>query len=53
MEYIFSTKLQVEGWQLYRKMLLYKYFPYFLLKFLVSQKQFLKILQTSVSQKIF
>ena len=53
MELIFSTKLQVQGLQLYQKMLLYKYFPKFLLRFVVFYKDFLKILQTYVSQKTF
>ena len=53
MELIFSTKLQVQGLQLYQKMLLYKYFPKFLLRFVVFYKDFLEILQTYVSQKTF
>ena len=53
MEFIFSTKLQVESLQLYQKMLLYKYFPYFLLMFVVFYKELLKILHTSVSLKNF
>ena len=44
MEYIFLRKLQVEGLHLYQKMLLYKYFQYFLLRFVVFYKKFLKIL---------
>ena len=53
MEFIFPPKFQSEGLQLYQKMLLYKYFSYFLLRFAVFCKEFLKILQTSVCQKTF
>ena len=45
MKFIFLT--QLEG------LLLYKYFPWFLLRFVVFYQEFLKTLQTSVSQKIF